>query len=97
MMTKKEAKARLRPSRFNRFAVTNFLNIDVKFLMIYIFVSFPIYILFLYSKNFMFMVRELMFVAREPVFTALELMFTVREHKISLYLNTNTSLSLNAS
>ena len=45
----------------------------------------------------MFTVRELMFVARELVFTALELMFTVREHKMSPYLNTNTSLSLNAS
>ena len=33
-MTKNEAKARLKPNRFNRFAVANFLNIDVKFLII---------------------------------------------------------------
>ena len=38
---------------------------------------------FLHSNIFMFTVRELM--------------FTVREHKMSPYLNTNTSLSLNAS
>jgi len=37
-MTKKEAKAKLSPSIFNRFAVTNFLNIDVKFLII-VFIS----------------------------------------------------------
>ena len=38
-----------------------------------------------------------MFTVRELMFADLELMFTVREHKMSPYLNTNTSLSLNAS
>ena len=34
MMMKNEAKARLKPNRFNRFAAINFLNMDVKFLII---------------------------------------------------------------
>jgi hypothetical protein len=43
MMTKNEAKARLRPSRFSRFADTNLWNMDVKFLMIVFirFMTFP--------------------------------------------------------
>ena len=55
------------------------------FLFVFLLINF-----FLHSNIFMFTVRELMF-------ADLELMFTVREHKMSPYLNTNTSLSLNAS
>ena len=62
------------------------------FLFVFLLINF-----FLHSNIFMFTVRELMFADRELMFTDLELMFTVREHKMSPYLNTNTSLSLNAS